>query len=110
MQRPLWASTGTKNPAYSDVLYVEKLIGPYTVNTMPPKTLDAFQDHGLIERTIDQNVDDARAVIRQIRELGISMEEVTDELEIEGVQKFADSFVKLLNSIETRKNELLSTV
>ena len=108
MQRPLWASTGTKNPEYSDVLYIETLIGPYTVNTMPPKTLDAFQDHGTIERTVDQNIDDARSLLRQIADIGISMDTVTDALEVEGVQKFADSFVQLLDSIEARKNELIS--
>ncbi|MCX6049711.1 MAG: transaldolase [Chloroflexi bacterium] len=108
VQRPLWASTSTKNPQYPDLLYVEPLIGPHTVNTMPPKTLDAFQDHGKATRTIDQGVKEAQQVFAQLKALGISMEEVATELESEGVQKFADSYRELLNAIEQRRSELVA--
>jgi len=106
VQRPLWASTSTKNPSYPDLLYVEPLIGPHTVNTMPPKTLDAFRDHGVIARTIDKNGTEARTVFAQLAALGISMEEVAKELEIDGVLKFADSYRDLLGAIEKRRAEL----
>ena len=107
-QRPLWASTSTKNPQYPDLLYVEPLIGPHTVNTMPPKTLDAYQDHGNAARTIDTDIAEARNVFTQLKALGISMEEVAVELESEGVQKFADSYRELLNAIEQRRTELVA--
>ena len=106
VQRPLWASTSTKNPAYSDVLYVDTLIGPHTVNTMPPATVDAFKDHGTVARTVDANVSQAQAEMDQLAELGINMTQVTDELEHEGVQKFADSYHQLLSAIETQLAEL----
>lgn len=105
LQRPLWASTSTKNPVYPDLLYVDNLIGPYTVNTMPPDTLEAFRDHGQVERTIDQGVDEAEQSMVDFANLGISMEEVTDELEKEGVQKFADSYTDLLNTIDERRKD-----
>ena len=106
VQRPLWASTSTKNPAYSDVLYVDTLIGPHTVNTMPPATVDAFKDHGTVARTVDANVSQAQAEMDQLAQLGINMTQVTDELEREGVQKFADSYHQLLSAIETQLAEL----
>jgi transaldolase len=90
-QRPLWASTGTKNPAYRDTLYVDELIGANTVNTMPPATLDAFRDHGAAALTIEANLDEARQVMAGLEALGISMEEVTQDLEDAGVQAFSDA-------------------
>ncbi|MBI5285173.1 MAG: transaldolase [Chloroflexi bacterium] len=92
VQRPLWASTGTKNPAYSDILYVQELIGPDSVNTMPPATIDAFRDHGVARRTIDEGVEGARRVLDGLAEAGISLDEITDKLQAEGVQAFSKSF------------------
>lgn len=106
VQRPLWASTGTKNPAYSDVVYVEALIGPHTVNTLPPATLDAFRDHGTVTRTVDAAAAAARA-ITQIEALGISLDAVTDQLLIEGLASFQKSFDSLLSGIE-KKTALLA--
>jgi transaldolase len=103
VQRPLWASTSTKNPAYSDVLYVETLIGPKTVNTMPPQTLKAFNDHGTVEVTIEDNMGEAAQVLESLESLGISLETVTSELEEEGVDSFSKSFESLLETIKTRK-------
>ncbi|TAK69360.1 MAG: transaldolase, partial [Dehalococcoidia bacterium] len=92
VQRPLWASTGTKNAAYSDILYVQELIGPDTVNTMPPKTIDAFRDHGVVRRTIDEGVDDARRVLAGLADAAISLDAVTDQLQKDGVEAFSKSF------------------
>jgi transaldolase/glucose-6-phosphate isomerase len=92
VQRPLWASTGTKNAAYSDILYVQELIGPDTVNTMPPPTIDAFRDHGVVRRTIDERYEDAERTLRELADAGISMDEITDELQREGIEAFAKSF------------------
>ncbi|HEY61057.1 MAG TPA: transaldolase [Anaerolineae bacterium] len=107
LQRPLWASTSTKNPAYPDTTYVDNLIGPNTVNTVPPKTLQAFKDHGKVELTLENGVDEARQAFVDIEALGISMDEVTQELEDQGVKAFADAFTNLLNSIEERRKETL---
>ncbi|HVP61030.1 MAG TPA: transaldolase [Myxococcaceae bacterium] len=101
-QRVLWASTGTKNPRYSDVLYVEELIGPETVNTIPPATLDAYRDHGKPRRTLDQGLDEADATMRALEKAGISMKEVTDQLVVEGVKSFADSYQALLAAVAAR--------
>jgi transaldolase len=106
VQRPLWASTGTKNPAYRDVLYVEQLIGPDTVNTMPPATIAAFQDHGEAARTVDAGVDDARAVLQALASEGISMTSVTDKLLVEGLSSFQKSFDTLLAGLETKLRSL----
>jgi len=103
IQRPLWASTSTKNPAYPDVMYVEELVGPDTVNTVPPQTLDAFRDHGRPRVTITEGLDDARQALQNLEEVGISMEQVTHELEIEGVKAFADAFSTLLKTVEERR-------
>jgi transaldolase len=92
VQRPLWASTSTKNPAYRDVIYVEELIGPHTVNTMPLATVKAFADHGVASRTVDLDVNAARAVLAGLHELGIELDEVTERLQVEGVEKFIKSF------------------
>lgn len=105
-QRPLWASTGTKNPDYSDVLYVDTLIGPHTVNTMPHKTIDAFLDHGVVKRTVDTDLDEARKVIADLEATGISMKAVTDELENEGIAKFEESISELYAAIEGKRASL----
>ncbi|MGO9854954.1 MAG: transaldolase [Acidimicrobiales bacterium] len=99
VQRPLWASTSTKNPAYSDLLYVDNLIGPATVNTMPDGTLRAFEDHGTLHRTVDADPDGAAAVLDQLRQAGIDMEDVEQTLEDEGVHSFAKSFDEVLQSL-----------
>jgi transaldolase/glucose-6-phosphate isomerase len=101
-QRVLWASTGTKNPAYSDVLYVEELIGPDTVNTMPPATLDAFRDHGRPRASLTGNPGEADATMEALAQLGISMTEVTDRLLDDGVRLFTESFDGLLRAVERR--------
>ncbi|HEX2142322.1 MAG TPA: transaldolase [Candidatus Limnocylindria bacterium] len=106
VQRCLWASTSTKNPDYRDVLYVEELIGPDTVNTMPLETIQAFLDHGRVERTLDSDLRGADAIIARIEEQGISMRQVTDELITEGVAAFAKSFDELLEAIETQRKAL----
>jgi transaldolase len=102
VQRPLWASTSTKNPAYRDVMYVEELIGPRTVNTIPPQTLSAFLDHGRVRLSLDEGLDVANQVMVGLEELGISMQTVTQELETEGVKAFSDSFTELLQTIGKR--------
>jgi len=107
-QRPLWASTSTKNKAYRDVLYVEELIGPDTVNTLPPATLAAFNDHGRVEPRIRHDLPGARAVFARLTELGVPVESLIAELEGEGVQAFAKSFDDLLGTLETRRRELLA--
>ena len=107
-QRCLWASTSTKNPAYSDVLYVEKLIGPETVNTMPEETIRAFQDHGRAEVTIEKGLDRARRLLIKLNALGIDYADLTETLEREGVQKFDESFAQLLEGIRTRRAALVA--
>ncbi|HET8777868.1 MAG TPA: transaldolase [Candidatus Limnocylindria bacterium] len=106
VQRCLWASTSTKNPDYRDVLYVEELIGPETVNTMPIETINAFLDHGEIKRTLDADVDDARQALREVEASGITMERVTDELIDEGMASFQKSFDELIDTIESKRKEL----
>jgi transaldolase len=106
VQRCLWASTSTKNPAYRDVLYVEELIGPQTVDTMPLETIQAFLDHGRIERTLDARLDEAREALRAVEAQGISMRTVTDELISEGVASFAKSFDDLIASIDSKRKAL----
>ncbi len=110
VQRPLWASTSTKNPAYPDTMYVDGLIGPGTVNTVPPKTLDAFRDHGKAEVTILDNLDGARQTLAALESLGISMDKVTAELEDEGVKSFSDAFTALLQAIEERRSAAASAL
>ncbi len=106
-QRCLWASTSTKNPEYRDVLYVEELIGPETVNTMPQETIEAFQDHGRVARTLDSGVDAAQRLLEDLKEAGIDYDDVVDTLEREGVAKFADSFDELLKGVESKRAELV---
>jgi transaldolase len=105
-QRCLWASTSTKNPEYRDTLYVEELIGPETVNTMPLETIRAFQDHGVIERTLDRNVEDAHHVREELGRVGVDYDDVIDTLEREGVEKFAQSFDELLDGVRAKRGEL----
>jgi transaldolase len=102
VQRPLWASTSTKDPAYRDVLYVEQLIGPHTVNTMPPATLEAFRDHGETARTIDAGVEEADALLAELEALGIALTAVTDQLLQEGLASFATSFETLLAGLAAK--------
>jgi transaldolase len=105
-QRCLWASTSTKNPNYRDVIYVEELIGPDTVNTMPLETIEAFQDHGVVADTLEEGVDEARALLDELARAGVDYDDVTDTLEREGVQKFADSFEELLEGIRAKREQL----
>ncbi len=102
VQRPLWASTSTKNPAYPDTLYVDSLIGPHTVNTIPDATLDAFDDHGTVARTVDADIDGARAVMAALGAVGVDFADVTVVLENEGVASFAKSFDELLGSLDAK--------
>ncbi len=108
VQRPLWASTGTKNPDYSDVLYIDSLIGPDTVNTMPDATLTAFLEHGAPVRTIDEEVDGARRAVESLPEAGIDLDQITDRLLADGVKAFADSYDQLLSNIEEKVAALRS--
>ena len=109
-QRPLWASTSTKNPAYPDTIYVDNLVGPHTVNTVPPQTLEAVKDHGRAEVTINKDVDKAHAEIAQLEAAGISMDQVTQELEEEGVKAFADAITALLKTIDERRKNAVSSL
>ena len=107
-QRCLWASTSTKNPDYRDVLYVEELIGPDTVNTMPEETIRAFQDHGRVEPTLERGLDEAGRVFERLAAAGLDYDDVTDTLEREGVEKFSDSFSELLDGIREKRGALVS--
>jgi transaldolase len=105
-QRCLWASTSTKNPEYRDVMYVEELIGPETVDTMPRETIRAFQDHGRVARTLDEGLDEAHRVLEQLERVGVDYDDVTATLEREGVDKFAQSFEELLDGVRAKRGEL----
>jgi transaldolase len=107
-QRCLWASTSTKNPEYRDVMYVEELIGPQTVNTMPRETTEAFQDHGIVRPTLEEGVDEARQLLVELAQAGVDYDDVTRVLEEEGVQKFADAFEELLDGIAAKRGQLVS--
>ncbi|MBI4302744.1 MAG: bifunctional transaldolase/phosoglucose isomerase [Chloroflexi bacterium] len=109
VQRVLWASTGTKNPAYSDLTYVEPLIGPDTVNTMPLATLHAFLDHGRVEATIEKGISEAERTLATLSTAGIDLKAVTDKLLADGVKAFSDSFEKLMSGIEEKKTRLLAS-
>jgi len=109
LQRPLWASTSTKNPAYPDLLYVDNLIGPNTVNTMPIATIEAFLDHGTVARTVDQGVDEARAHLDRLAEVGIDMAEVALVLEDQGVASFAASFDDLIKALTEKAAALTAS-
>ena len=105
-QRLLWASTGTKNPDYSDVLYVEELIGPDTVNTLPPKTLDAFRDHGRVAPRLSEDLEEAHRRLDALEGLGISLEGITDTLEADGIRSFAEAFGRLLDALAEERERL----
>jgi transaldolase len=106
LQRPLWASTSTKNPAYPDTLYVNQLIGPDTVNTLPESTIAAFEDHGRLARTIDQGADDAAEVMRRLASVGIDMADVGTTLEVAGVRSFHESFAEVFEVLEGKARQL----
>jgi transaldolase len=106
VQRPLWASTSTKNPAYPDTLYVDELIGPDTVNTLPDATIEAFADHGTLARRVDADVDEAEAVWQGLQDVGVDLADVGDVLEREGVTSFQKSFDELLDALTTKAAEL----
>jgi len=107
-QRCLWASTSTKNPAYRDILYAEQLIGPDTVDTMTPATIDAFRDHGQVARTVDRDVAGARRAFAALERAGISLDAVTRQLQQDGVRQFADSFDALTTTITAKREEMLA--
>jgi len=104
----LWASTSTKNPDYPDTLYIDNLIGPESVNTMPLETIEAFQDHGTVTLTVEEGLDEARSLLRELAHLGVDVDDVTETLEEEGVQKFDDSLQELFDGIRARRGELVS--
>jgi transaldolase len=106
VQRPLWASTSTKNPEYRDVVYVEELIGPDTVNTMPLATVEAFADHGIARRTLDRDLDEARARLAALAALGIDLDWITDQLQVEGVEKFVVPFRHMIRCVEEKLGEV----
>jgi transaldolase len=109
VQRPLWASTSTKNPEYSDILYVQELIAENTVNTMPPKTLNAFKDHGQPQRSLLRNLDEADGIIKQIGRLDIDIKKVTFDLIEDGVKKFAESYNQVISAIEEKARGKVQT-
>jgi transaldolase len=108
VQRPLWASTSTKNPAYRDVMYVEELIGPHTVNTMPPATIEAFRDHGLVAPTLERDVAGAEEVFRRLAAAGLDIDAITRQLQVAGVHLFAESFDKLVAASDRKRQALLT--
>jgi len=106
LQRPLWASTSTKNPNYRDVMYIEDLIGPDTVNTMPPQTIEAFRDHGVVQVTVDKKVSAAEGLLKEVEAAGISMKEVTQKLLDDGIASFQKSFDELIEGLESKQGSL----
>ena len=106
VQKVLWASTSTKNPAYRDVMYAEQLIGPHTVDTMPPQTIEAFRDHGAVQRTVDKDVDAAEQLIRDLAQLGISIEDVTEKLLVDGLASFQKSYDTLIAGLSKKTKAL----
>ena len=108
LQRPLWASTSTKNPTYRDVLYVEELIGPHTVNTLPPATIDAFRDHGKVAATIEAGEAEAEAALARLAQVGIDLNQITEQLSVEGVESFDKSMRQLLDSLRDKRTRLVS--
>jgi transaldolase len=106
VQRPLWASTGVKNPAYRDTIYVEELIGPDTVNTMPPALIEAFRDHGQVRRSVDEDLDDSRRVLAGLSEVGVDLTDVTDKLLRDGLASFQKSFETLSAGLEKKSVQL----
>jgi transaldolase/glucose-6-phosphate isomerase len=110
VQRCLWASTGTKNPKYSDILYVDNLIGPETVNTVPPATYDGFKDHGTVALTLEKGIDDCRKLFADLATIGIDMAAVTNKLQVDGLKAFVGSFDTLVQSIESKRDALISGI
>jgi transaldolase len=108
VQRPLWASTSTKNPQYPDTLYVDQLIGPHTVNTVPPHTLQAVMDHGTVTLTLEAGVDEARDQLARLAEMGVDLDAITQQLLEDGVASFAKSFESLMESIARKREQLLA--
>ncbi len=108
VQRPLWASTSTKNPNYPDTLYVDTLIGPDTVNTMPPATVDAFKDHGVVAVTLADGLEDAAGQLEALAQAGVDLDAITDQLQVEGVDAFANSFHSLMDSVENKRKAILA--
>jgi transaldolase/glucose-6-phosphate isomerase len=108
LQRVLWGSTGTKNPNYPDLLYVEELIGPHTINTVPPATLNAFLDHGKVRPSLEENLEEARATLQKLAALGIDLQQITQQLEEEGVKSFSDSFEKLTARLAEKRQKMLA--
>lgn len=106
VQRPLWASTSTKNPEYRDVMYAEELIGPDTVDTMPPATIDAFRDHGVVEKSVDKKIAAAEGLLKEIEAVGISLREVTGKLLVDGIASFQKSFDELIAGLEAKIGSL----
>jgi transaldolase len=102
----LWASTSTKNPAYSDLLYVENLVGPDTVNTLPIETLEAFRNHGKANRTIDKDLNEAKSVLAKLKEVGVDLDGITKQLQKDGVKAFVDSLDQLLRALEKKTKDL----
>jgi transaldolase len=109
LQRPLWASTGTKNPAFSDVLYVEELIGPHTINTIPPATLNAFRDHGRVQPTLEAGEQDAERALARLAKLGIDLGAITENLLADGITAFTHSLDELLSSLKEKRRVLLES-
>jgi transaldolase len=109
VQRPLWASTGTKNPSYSDVLYIEALIGPDTITTVPPVTLDAFRDHGRVRVTLGTEEQEAEAVLATAAALGLDMHAITEQLQADGIKAFAFSFDQLVAAVGEKRRQILTT-
>jgi transaldolase len=109
IQRVLFGSTGTKNPEYSDVMYMDQLIGPDTINTAPPKTLKAFLDHGTVALTLERDLEEARARLAELAELGIDLEDVTREVLMEGVEKFAEPYDALIKTLAEKKKHLVTS-
>ncbi len=107
-QRLLWASTGTKNPDFSDVYYIEELMGPNTVNTVPPKTMDAFRDHGVVENRLEAGLDAAQATLDKAADMGINLTEITNKLEADGVASFSEAFDRLLSAIDSESSKYRS--
>jgi transaldolase/glucose-6-phosphate isomerase len=110
VQRPLWASTGTKNPTYSDVLYIEELIGPDTVNTMPPATMNAFRDHGTVRPSLEEGWEEAEKALERLTELGIDLAAITEKLQEDGVKSFEESFDSLLSTLQEKRHAMLHDV
>jgi transaldolase/glucose-6-phosphate isomerase len=107
LQRPLWASTSTKNPSYSDVLYIEELIGPNTVNTVPPATMNAFRDHGLAKSRLDRGFEEAEAQLNKLKKIGINFNEITEKLQFDGVNAFSKSYNELLLTLEEKRQAII---